>query len=180
MSTILKRKDREMKRSAAKPAKKKPVRKKSATKKRARVLWTIGYEGRSLESFVSTLLKNRVEILVDVREQARSRKKGFAKSALSSALEAAGIQYVHFPQLGTSSAHRECYRSGEFDLEQYLGIYTLCVGEQQEALDELDALIKEKRCCLLCVEADHKQCHRSVLAKIVHERSGGSTSITHL
>lgn len=39
-------------------------------------LYTVGYEGRSVDEFVSVLTSAGVEVLVDVRERALSRKKG--------------------------------------------------------------------------------------------------------
>jgi uncharacterized protein (DUF488 family) len=56
---------------------------------------TIGYEGAALEDFLSTLKRARVSLLLDVREIALSRRKGFSKSALSAALSSFGIDYRH-------------------------------------------------------------------------------------
>src|SRR5215210_3719398 len=46
------------------------------------VLFTIGYEGISLEEYLVRLLKNDVKILVDVRNNPLSMKYGFSKSQL--------------------------------------------------------------------------------------------------
>jgi uncharacterized protein (DUF488 family) len=51
-----------------------------------RNLFTVGYEGESLESFLSTLRSNYINYLIDVREVPLSRKKGFSKTALSETL----------------------------------------------------------------------------------------------
>lgn len=56
-------------------------------------LFTIGYEGRVVDSFVEDLGNAGVEVLVDVRELAQSRKRGFSKTALSALLDEAGIEY---------------------------------------------------------------------------------------
>jgi len=63
-------------------------------------LLTIGYEGRSLESYLNELLRAGVTLLCDVRGNPFSRKYGFSKSTLSKACEAVGIRYEHLPELG--------------------------------------------------------------------------------
>ena len=45
-------------------------------------LFTIGYEGISLEAYLNKLLKNNVQILIDVRNNPMSMKFGFTKSSL--------------------------------------------------------------------------------------------------
>ncbi len=49
---------------------------------KATVLFTIGYEGISLEEYLLRLLKNNIRILVDVRNNPLSMKFGFSKSQL--------------------------------------------------------------------------------------------------
>lgn len=47
------------------------------------VLSTIGYEGHTLESYLTTLIKSGVTILCDVRRNSISRKYGFSKNTLA-------------------------------------------------------------------------------------------------
>ena len=54
----------------------------SKSKETKTVLFTIGYEGISLENYLVRLLKNDVKILVDVRNNALSMKYGFSKGQL--------------------------------------------------------------------------------------------------
>ena len=68
-----------------------------------KVLYTIGYEGISLECFINKLIKEDVQLLCDVRKNALSRKYGFSKSSLNNALERVGIEYRHYPELGIVS-----------------------------------------------------------------------------
>lgn len=46
---------------------------------------SVGYERRSIEEFVEMLSANRVDVLVDVRLNPISRKRGFSKTALTKA-----------------------------------------------------------------------------------------------
>jgi len=54
-------------------------------------IFTIGYEGKSLDQFVAELRRNRISRVIDVRELPLSRRKGFSKTPLTAALAAAGI-----------------------------------------------------------------------------------------
>jgi uncharacterized protein (DUF488 family) len=64
------------------------------------ILATIGYEGADVDDFVATLRSAGIRRLIDVRELAISRRRGFAKRALSGALADADIEYVHLRGLG--------------------------------------------------------------------------------
>jgi uncharacterized protein (DUF488 family) len=66
-------------------------------------LATIGYEGASVADFLDALHRAKVDLLVDVRAVAMSRRPGFAKTALAANLRDAGIDYLHLRQLGTST-----------------------------------------------------------------------------
>ena len=71
---------------------------------------SIGYERRSVEDLIRLLTRNQVDVLVDVRLNAISRKKGFSKSSLSQALREAGIEYRHKRQLGNPKDNRDPFR----------------------------------------------------------------------
>ena len=42
-------------------------------------LFTIGYEGVSLDDFLATLENTAIDVLLDIREFPVSRRKGFSK-----------------------------------------------------------------------------------------------------
>ena len=70
------------------------------------VLYTVGYEGRSIDDFVTILKSAGVTRLIDVREIPLSRKRGFSKSALKQRLDDESIAYVHYKELGSPSEIR--------------------------------------------------------------------------
>lgn len=126
--------------------------------------YTIGYEGTDIERFVATLKLVGIEALADVRAVALSRKKGFSKAALRSRLEAEGIRYFHFVELGDPKPGRDAARAGQF--AEFKRIYTshLIQPQPQAAVGELSSLIGQATTCLLCFERDPKICHRSIVA----------------
>jgi uncharacterized protein (DUF488 family) len=127
-------------------------------------LFTIGYEGRSVDDLVSSLRRNRVAILVDVRENAISRKAGFGKRQLAEAIERAGIEYRHEPLLGNPKANREGFRSGALAAAKRRYLKHLNNGSRS-AFEELLELAMASRVALLCFERDEVQCHRACLVE---------------
>ena len=75
----------------------------------------IGYEGLIVDQLVARLQAEGVEVLVDVRMTPLSRKPGFSKRALSEALSAAGIRYVHDRRLGNPKDNRAAYADASSD-----------------------------------------------------------------
>jgi len=124
-------------------------------------LLSVGYEQRDLDEFVALLLDNDVHTLVDVRLNPISRKKGFSKTALSSALAAAGIDYRHERELGNPKANREPFRQG-LKSAQTRYRHHLANGAS-DALGEVVALATTRRVALLCYEREHEACHRSCI-----------------
>src|SRR4051794_22429588 len=76
-------------------------------------LFTIGYEGADLDRVLAALKSAGVAAVADVRAVVSSRKRGFSKSALCAHLEAAGLGYRHFRDLGTPAAGRRAARAGD-------------------------------------------------------------------
>ena len=129
-------------------------------------LFTIGYEGISLEKYINKLIIYDVHILCDVRKNAISQKYGFSKNQLEKACKGVGIKYIHIPQLGINSDQRQDLKSQK-DYDILFDLYEkTTIKENQQSLLYIRNLIdKEKRIALTCFEADPKQCHRSRVAK---------------
>ncbi|WP_332678914.1 DUF488 domain-containing protein [Brevundimonas sp.] len=128
------------------------------------MLSTIGYEGARPSDFVSTLQLADVQMVIDIRDRAQSRRPGFSKSALRESLEAVGIGYLHLRELGDPKEGREAARSG--DLAKFRQIYAgvLKTNEAVSALDQIAALSAQMSVCLLCYERDYTECHRKIVA----------------
>jgi uncharacterized protein (DUF488 family) len=129
-----------------------------------KVLATIGYEGASLEDFIATLKAAAVHTLIDVRELPISRRPGFAKNALSTALSNAGIEYLHLKGLGDPKEGREAARANDF--AQFVRVFTRHLGTAIARADLADAvkLSAAGGTCLMCYERDPNLCHRKLVA----------------
>jgi uncharacterized protein (DUF488 family) len=141
-------------------------------------LYTVGYEGRSLDEVLKALEGAKVRRLVDVRELPLSRRRGFSKTALSEALAAVGIEYVHVRPLGNPKENRDRYRAGDVEGGAEVFRRRLANGSRS-ALLELAASVGEDAACLMCFERDHAVCHRSVIVDAVRELRP-ELSIRHL
>jgi uncharacterized protein (DUF488 family) len=131
---------------------------------------SVGYEGRNLDGFISILKANSVAVLIDVRLNAISRKRGFSKRALSEALEANGIEYLHTPQLGNPKENRAGFRGPGIEnaKKNYLAHLNNGSRPVYEAVVER---ARRERIALLCFESDDKNCHRScIIEQAVVER----------
>lgn len=136
-------------------------------------LFTIGYEKAPLGDVLRTLKQAKVELLIDTRAVAASRRAGFSKRMLAASLEEQGIEYLHLQKLGTPAAGREAARSGDF--KKLWRIYDKHIKTMaaREELDELASLLRKgRRLCLLCYERNPEECHRSRIAGLIHERTG--------
>lgn len=128
-------------------------------------IWTIGYEHVGVPDFVAALKAAKIKTLIDVREVANSRRAGYSKKALAASLDAAGIDYIHLKPLGTPKAGREAARKGDTETMHRIFEAKLVEPESQLALGEAADLAKGGRACLMCLEHDWRDCHRSIVAQ---------------
>lgn len=134
-------------------------------------LATIGYEDTTVPRFLETLQAAGVEMIVDVRAVAASRKPGFAKSRLAENVGTVGIDYLHLRGLGTPADGRAAARAGKYDELRRIYFEHLESSEAQDELERLADLVRSgKRVCLLCLEADPAHCHRTLVAEALAER----------
>ena len=141
---------------------------------------TIGYAGHDQDSFLQCLLANDVEILVDVRQRAGSRKPAFNKSRLIELTGANGIQYQHYPRLGTPAELRKKLKTATITREAYMAAYRAHLDDQGYQIAALTELAMGARCCLMCLEKDPAECHRSILADVLVEWIGGAVDVEHI
>jgi len=144
---------------------------KTSTKRKIQPLYTIGYEQAKPASVLGELKRARVQMLVDTRAVAASRRPGFSKRQLAAALDEAQIAYIHLQKLGTPAEGRTAARSGDVDALWRIYDKHIKTKDAQDALGELIALIKSgKRIALLCYCRNPKTCHRSRIVANVKKR----------
>jgi len=141
-------------------------------------LFTIGYEAASQTAIIAALKAAGVRRLIDVRELPSSRRAGFSKSPLRASLEADGIDYLHLKKLGTPKEGRLANRAGRMADFWRIVDEGLARPEAEYELALAGELAASAPSCLLCFEADHRTCHRLVVANRLAAAKG--FTITHL
>ena len=134
-------------------------------------LFTIGYEQAKPAAVLNELKRAKIDLLIDTRAVAASRRPGFSKKQLAASLDEQGIAYIHLQKLGTPAEGRAAAKSG--DIDRLWKIYDKHIkkAEPQEELGELVKLIKSgKRIALLCYCRDPNTCHRSRIVANVKKR----------
>jgi len=144
-------------------------------------LFTIGYEGRSVEAYFNLLIKNDIHVLCDIRKNSISMKYGFSKSQLSRIAEKMGIIYVHIPQLGIDSSKRQDLKTEDDYRRLFTEYRQEILPQQAHFLNIIYRLIKDnKRVALTCFEADYKSCHRSEVANALINLPKWNFLVSHI
>jgi uncharacterized protein (DUF488 family) len=129
------------------------------------LLTTIGYQSATPGGFTRALRKAGVELLVDIRAVASSRRPGFSKTKLAATVEDAGIDYLHLRALGTPADGRAAARAGHHAEMRAIFLAHMATPEAQSALADLAEIVRSgRRVALLCFENDPAHCHRSIVA----------------
>lgn len=132
-------------------------------------IYTIGYEGVTQAAVVDALKAAGVELLADIRYLPLSRRPGFSKNSLKSAVEEAGIAYRHFRQLGSPADGRAAARRGDHAELSRIYAGQLELPEAMAQMGELREIAQGQKVALLCYERAASECHRSLLYDALFE-----------
>lgn len=135
------------------------------------LICTIGYQDASQAQVLAALRDASVDVLVDVRAVAASRRAGFSKRVLAASVAAVGIEYLHLRGLGTPAEGRAAARSGNHAKMERIFSAHLAGNEAQHDLEALIGLVRSgHRPCLLCFEHRPEHCHRRLVAEAAQKR----------
>jgi len=129
-------------------------------------IWTIGHSTRSMEEFIELLKAHDVRALADVRQFPGSRRlPHFNQQPFSESLAAAGVEYIHFRELGGRRRARPDSSNTAWRNEAFRGYadYLMTDGFR-EGIERLLALARQKRTAMMCAEALWWQCHRGLIS----------------
>jgi len=150
-------------------------------------LFTIGYQGRTLDQFIGILKENRIESVIDIRFSTVSRfKPEFRDSNLTRELPRAGIRYVHHKELGVPYAWQNPYKAGAIPFECLEKFYRWNVKKNSDFKAFISSVKESSPAALMCFEryatptrGQKIACHRSILAAMLLE-SGEFERVIHL
>ena len=126
-------------------------------------IWTIGHSTRPIEEFIALLRSAKLDVLIDVRSFPGSRRyPQFNKENLREAVPAAGVDYLHMPELGgrrktRPDSHNLAWRNESFrGYADYMETATF-----REGIERLLQIAQERRVAIMCSEAVWWRCHRA-------------------
>lgn len=129
-------------------------------------LWTIGHSTREWPVFLDMLRAAGIEVLVDVRRFAGSRRNPqYSPQAMAPALRAAGIEYLPMPEFGGRRAPLADSPNGAWRVAAFRGYADyMATHDFARARERLIQLACERRCAVMCAEAVWWRCHRRLIA----------------
>ena len=118
-------------------------------------LWTIGHSTRSIEELIDALRSFEIQIVVDVRSFPGSRRyPHFNRDKLAASLTEAGIEYLHFPELGGRRRPRADSRNLVWRNESFRGYADYMeTPDFQKGIARLLDLAGTHRTAIMCSEA---------------------------
>jgi uncharacterized protein (DUF488 family) len=136
-------------------------------------IWTIGHSTRTIDEFISLLEENEIKLLADVRAWPGSKRyPQFNKDALAESLNAQGIRYEHFPELGGKRKSKADSRNTAWRNASFRGYADYMETEQFEKgiARLLDIAGESGPTAIMCAEAVWWRCHRSLIADYLKAR----------
>ncbi len=145
------------------------------------VVFTVGYEGLTIDAFLNKLIANNIMAVVDVRNNPQSMKYGFSKKSFSDYIEKAGMEYIHIPELGIPSAMRRGLGKDTSHATLFQKYEIELLPKQEEAKTKLlDLVAKYSRIALVCFEADYHFCHRQIMINHLQKKHSLQKPVAHI
>jgi uncharacterized protein (DUF488 family) len=139
-------------------------------------IWTIGHSTREIDIFISLLEENGIKLLADVRSWPRSKRyPQFNREALAESLNAHGIRYEHFPELGGRRKPKPDSRNTAWRNASFRGYADHMETEEfQKGIERLLVLAGEAgSAAIMCAEVVWWRCHRSLISDYLKSRGIG-------
>jgi uncharacterized protein (DUF488 family) len=144
-------------------------------------VFSIGYEGLTIDSFLYKLIANNITVVVDVRNNPQSMKYGFSKKSFKQYIESAGMRYIHIPELGIPSTMRKGLGESVSHKALFKAYENKLLPNHETEIKQLIDLTNQKeRIALVCFEADHNFCHRRTLTEHLQKNKSFKWDATHL
>lgn len=141
----------------------------------AQEVYTVGHSTHSIDRFIELLLRNQIQVVVDVRSSPFSKfNPQFNRKELQESLRQAGIRYLFLgKELGARSDDPTCYVA---DKVQYDRLAKTALF--QSGLDRVIEGSNKFRVALMCAEKDPLECHRTIL--VARELVKKDLEVTHI
>jgi uncharacterized protein (DUF488 family) len=136
-------------------------------------IWTIGHSTRTIDTFISLLEENEIQVVADVRSLPGSKRyPQFNREMLAKSLTERGIRYEHFPELGgrrkaKKDSHNMAWRNASFrGYADHMETEEFRKGVERL----LDLANKMGPAAIMCAEAVWWRCHRALISDYLKTR----------
>ncbi len=135
-------------------------------------IWTIGHSTRDIDIFISLLGENGIKLLADVRSLPGSKRyPQFNREALAESLNAHGIRYEHFPELGGRRKPKPDSRNTTWRNASFRGYADYMETEEfHKGVERLLDAAGTGPTAIMCAEAVWWRCHRSLISDYLKAR----------
>lgn len=129
-------------------------------------LFTIGYKGKPLRTFIGCLQETGIDAIIDIRLRNTSHLLGYTKRDDLAFLLQTGfdIAYEHCPELAPSEEILLAYRKNN-DWSAYVRQFKPLLIERRAETNGRRILARYTAPCLLCAEQTADECHRGLVAE---------------
>lgn len=141
-----------------------------------KTIFTIGYQGKSLDDMIEILQHNKIDLLIDIRKSGKSSNKPeFNSEILKREFNKIKINYIHKPELGVIYEIRAPYIEGYISDDSFKGWYQWHLKEVGFNAEKFIKFCKDNgNCCIMCMEEFSKPnrtqkhyCHRDFLVELI-------------
>ena len=137
-------------------------------------VYTVGYQGLSIDAFLNLLISRGITYLVDSRFTPASRVYGYHATTLRRLCGYVGIGYQPEPMLGVAKLERAQFLQSR-NHTKFAEDYERVLNDNHDRVRETARLVATNPAAVMCYERDVRDCHRSILAQELAAISGLDT-----
>lgn len=131
-------------------------------------LWTISYDGRSVEEIVRKLRENGIERVIHIGTVSRDLEGSGLEERLRTGLEEAGIEFEHVQGVGHLPEFRGV--SANLGKDDTASAFNAYLSRRSSEMDKLRARIEERPTAILCYVQGEGACGGEVLVQLLHRQ----------
>lgn len=125
-------------------------------------IYTIGYAGFEIESFLKALKEHGITVLIDVRSSpvASEYYKAYSKDVLEPLLKSNNILYRNYSaEFGARQTNKDWFTNGYLDFKKFTNTDNFKSGVKKIK----DGMALNYKFVLMCAEKDPINCHRTIM-----------------
>ena len=132
-------------------------------------IYTIGFTKKTAEKFFETIKDAKIDVVIDIRLNNTSQLASFAKfpDIQYFLKQLSNCGYIHDLKFAPGESTLKDYKSKKINWSGYVEQFEQTMQSRKiyEYIQKKYLNYKDKNICLLCSEANHIECHRSLVSE---------------